>query len=154
MGPVAMDIRLRQIADLLMALQDSTQFSPALIGAKLLPHLFVLDIERGTSSRPLQLRIRLVGTAIDSIFRRPLHGRFLEDFVHGPRGNEVIASYHHCAETGEALWMRQVARIKDGAPRFVEGVAIYLKPERIYGALIVGEYADSSTAESFERITL
>ena len=154
LGLAAMDIRLRQIADLLMALQDSTQFNPALIGAKLLPHLFVLDVERDTSSRPLQLRIRLVGTAIDSVFRRPLQGHFLEDFVHGPRGNEVIASYHHCAETGEAVWMRQVAHIKDRAPRFVEGVAIYLKPERIYGALIVGEYADSAAAESFERITL
>jgi hypothetical protein len=50
--------------------------------------------------------------------------------------------------------MRQVAHIKDRAPRFVEGVAIYLKPERIYGALILGEYSDSSTAGSFERITL
>ena len=46
--------------------------------------------------------------------------------------------------------MRQIVHVRDRAPRCVEGVAIYLKPERIYGGLIVGEYAQSPTAGSFE----
>jgi hypothetical protein len=153
-GLAAMDIRLRQIADHLMALRDSAAFKPTSIVAKLLPHLFILDIERDTAKGTPSLRIRLIGTAIDDVFRRPLKGHALEEYIHGPRGNEVIASFHHCANTHEPLWMRQVAHIRDRAPRFVEGVAIYLKPERIYGGLVVGEYADFSVAESFERIPL
>ena len=151
-GLVRMDLRLRQIADHLMKLKESVSFNPASIGATLLPHLFVLDIERDMSKRAARLRIRLIGTAIDSVFRRPLQGHTLEEFIHGPRGNEVIASFHHCADTHEPLWMRQVVHIRNRAPRFVEGVAIYLKPERIYGGLIVGEFA--GLAESFERIPL
>jgi hypothetical protein len=120
----------------------------------LLRHLFVLDIERDTSKRAAFLRIRLVGTALDEVFHRPLRGHTLEEFIHGPRGKEVIASFHHCADTRKPIWMRQIVRIQDKAPRFVEGVAIYLKPERIYGGLIVGEYAGSSATNSFERIPL
>jgi hypothetical protein len=136
-----------------MTLADSAAFSPASIGAKLLPHLFVLDIERGTPERT-SLRIRLVGSALDEAFRRPLKGHALEEFIHGPRGKEVIASFHHCADTREPIWMRQIVHVRDRAPRFVEGVAIYLKPERIYGGLIVGEYAKSPTADSFECVPL
>jgi len=146
-----MDIRLRRIADHLMTLGDSTAFKPASIDAKLLPHLFVLDIERDPAKGASSLRIRLIGTAIDDVFRRPLKGHMLEEYIHGPRGNDVIASFHHCAETHEPLWMRQVAHIRNRMPRFVEGVAIYLKPERIYGGLVVGEYTDLSVAEGFER---
>jgi hypothetical protein len=153
-GLATMDIRLRRIADHLMALGDSAAFKPASIDLKLVPHLFVLGIERDTAKGTPSLRIRLIGTAIDDAFRRPLNGHLLEEYIHGPRGTDVIASFHHCADTHEPLWMRQVAHIQDRAPRFVEGVAIYLKPERIYGGLVVGEYADFSVAESFERIPL
>jgi hypothetical protein len=153
-GLAAMDIRLRQIADHLMALADSAAFNPGSIDVKLLPHLFILDIERDTPKRTALLRIRLVGTALDDMFHRPLRGHSLEEFIHGPRGNEVIASFHHCSDTRKPIWMRQVAHIRDKAPRFVEGVAIYLKPERIYGGLVIGDHADFSAAESFERIPL
>ena len=151
---VAMDLRLRKIADHLMALTEAVEFKPASIGAKLLPHLFVLDIERDTPEHASRLRIRLIGTAIEDVFRRPLKGRTLEEFIHGPRGHEVIASFHHCADTREPIWMRQIVHIRDKTPRSVEGVAIYLKPERIYGGLIVGEYAGSSATDSFERVPL
>ena len=154
MGLATMDIRLRQIADHFLTLGDSAAFSPASIGAKLLPHLFVLEIERDIPQRTALLRIRLVGTGLDDVFRRPLRGHTLEEFIHGPRGNEVIASFHHCADTREPIWMRQIVHMRDRRPRSVEGVAIYLKPERIYGVLVVGEYAGSSAADSFERIPL
>ena len=153
-GLATIDPRLRQIADHLMKLRDSSAFSPASISSKLLPHLFVLDIERDASKRTASLRIRLVGTALDEVFHRPLRGHTLEEFIHGPRGKEVIASFHHCADARQPIWMRQIVHIRDKAPRFVEGVAIYLKPERIYGGLVVGEYAGSSAADSFERIPL
>ncbi len=153
-GPATIDVRLRQIADHLMRLKDSAAFSPSSIDVKLLPRLFVLDIERDTSNRTAFLRIRLVGTALDEVFLRPLRGHTLEEFIHGPRAKEVIASFHQCADTGEPIWMRQIVHIRDKAPRSVEGVAVYLKPERIYGGLIVGEYAGSSAMDSFECIPL
>jgi hypothetical protein len=153
-APATMDVRLRRIADHLMALTDAAAFSPSSIGAKLLPHLFVLDIESETSNRAALLRIRLVGTALDDAFRRPLRGHTLDEYIHGPRGKEVIASFHHCADSREPIWMRQVVHIRNKVPRFVEGVAVYLKPERIYGGLVVGECAGLSVAASFERIAL
>lgn len=148
-----MDIRLHQIAHQLMTRTQSAEFSPASIGGKLLPHLFVLDIERDLSTRAPQLRIRLIGTAIDEVFRRPLQGHVLEEYIHGPRGKDVIASFHRCAETREPLWMRQVVHIPQRAPRFVEGVAVYLEPDRIYGGLVVGDMA-GSVSESFECVPL
>jgi hypothetical protein len=153
-GPATIDIRLRQIADHLMTLTDSAAFNPSSIGTKLLPHVFVLDIERDTSNRAALLRIRLVGTALDDVFHRPLRGRALEEFIHGPRGKDVIASFHHCADSREPIWMRQVVHIRKKVPRFVEGVAVYLKPERIYGGLVVGECTGLSVVDSFERLPL
>jgi hypothetical protein len=146
-----MDARLRRIADHLMALKDSRAFNPASVDPKLLPHMFVLDIERDSVERGLRLRIRLTGTAMDLSFRRPLRGHFLEDYIHGPRGGDVITGFHHCARTGEPLWMRQIVRIPQRMPRFVEGVVIYLESDRLYGGLVVGEYASPSAPENFER---
>src|SRR5882672_4496736 len=60
-GLAKMDTRLRQIADHLMALGDCAAFKPASIGTKLLPHLFILDIERDAAKGIPSLRIRLVG---------------------------------------------------------------------------------------------
>jgi hypothetical protein len=147
-----MDPRLREISDYLLAQKDWSAINPASIGARVLPHLFVLDIER--SEPAIRLRVRLVGTAIDGVFRRPLKGHLMEDFIHGPRGKQVIESFHHCAATREPVWMRQVAPMKDSVPRLVEGVAVYLAPERIYGGLIVGEAALPSKEATFERTIL
>ncbi len=152
-GFASMDFRLRQIADHLLTLKDSAAFNPASI-PKLLPHLFVLDVEGDLSKGTPSLRIRLVGTALDEVFHRPLRGHTLEEYIHGPRGSEVIASFHHCANSREAIWMRQVVHIRDKVPRFVEGVAVYLKPQRIYGGLVVGECSGLSLVDSFERIAL
>jgi hypothetical protein len=100
------------------------------------------------------LRIRLVGSALDEAFCRPLRGHTLEEFIHGPRGNEVIASFHHCADTSEPIWMRQVVQMRDRAPRFVEGVAIYLKPERIYGGYAGASGGRKGQGEDEPRVGL
>jgi hypothetical protein len=144
-----MDSRLRDISAYLLPQKDWSAVNPASIAASLLPLLFVLDIER--SEPGLKLRIRLIGTAIDNVFRRPLKGHLLEEFIHGPRGKQVIESFHHCAATREPVWMRQVVPMKDSVPRLVEGVAVYLAQERIYGGLIVGEAALPSNEATFER---
>jgi len=144
-----MDTRLRDISDYFLAQKDWSEIDPASIAPKLLPLLFILDIERSGSGT--ELRIRLIGTAIDGVFRRPLKGHLLEEFIHGPRGKQVIESFHHCADAREPIWMRQVVPLKDGPPRFVEGVAVYVPPERIYGGLIIGEYALPSQQATFER---
>ncbi len=146
-----MDSRLRGIADYLLAQTTASAVDPAAIDPQLLPHVYILDVERDTNVR---LRIRLAGTALDEVFRRPLAGHVLEEFIHGPRGADVIASFHHCARTREPLWMRQVVHIKERAPRFVEGVAVFLTPERIYGGLVVGELGFRGGVAGFERTVL
>lgn len=136
-----MDDRLRRIADHLLPVQDRGPVDPLSIPPGLLPHLFVLSIEPGPPDRPIRLRVRLVGTALDQAFDRALAGHCLEEFMHGPRSAEVIRGFHGCATTREPVWMRQVVRIGDKTPRYVEGVAIFVAPDRIYGGLVVGEAA-------------
>jgi len=150
-----MDSRLRQLADALFAQAGAGGIVPGAISGKILPLMFILDIERDkTDGTALQLRVRLTGTAVDQMFARSTGGRVLEEFLHGPRGDRVIDGFHHCANTREPLWMRQVVLIEKKAPRFVEGIAIYLAPERICGGLVAGELATQISSGSFEREAL
>jgi hypothetical protein len=149
-----MDERLDKIARYFLSRRHAGEFNPATVGVKLLPYLFVLDVERNSAQEVSGLSIRLVGTEIDRVFRKPLKGRKLEEFIHGPRGANVISTFHHCAKTHEPVWMRQVVRLQNRPPRFVEGVAIYLDPERIYGGLVVGDTADPDAPEIFEYESL
>ena len=145
-----MDSCLRGIVDYLLAQNDAVDRRSG-FDRSAMSHVYILDVERDTN---LRLRIRLAGTALDHVFRRPLVGHLLEEFIHGPRGADVIASFHHCARTREPIWMRQIVQLKDRAPRFVEGVAVYLVPERIYGGLVVGELGFPGVEAGFERAPL
>jgi hypothetical protein len=146
-----MEQRLREIADHLLGKRNAAEFNPAAVRADALPHLFVLEVEpNGDAEDGVRLRVRLVGTALDAAFQRPLAGRYLEEFIHGPRGADVVEGFHHCATTHEAIWMRQVVRIRDRLPRVVEGVAVFLGPDRIYGGLIVGELPADVEEGTFE----
>ena len=89
-----MDSCLRGLADYFLAQKNASTVDPTEIDPQLLPHIFIIDVERDINVR---LRIRLVGTALDSMFKQPLVGHLLEEFVHGPRGREVIISFLHCA---------------------------------------------------------
>jgi hypothetical protein len=145
-----MDSRLRRIADHLLAQSDTTAVDAASIDPQLLPYIYIIEVERDLNVR---LRVRLVGTALDKFFQRPVVGHLLEEFIHGPRGREVIASFHHCASTHEPIWMRQVVCLPGQAPRFVEGVAVHFRPNRIYGGLAVGELS-LGVESGFERVGL
>jgi hypothetical protein len=147
-----MDQRVRQIADYLLRVASAAEFDPVTLGARLLPHIFVLAIER--APEPLRLRIQLAGTALDTSFGRPLKARCIEEFMHGPHGGAVIRGFHDCAEHGTPLWMRQVVGIGGRLPRVVEGVVVHLRPNRIYGGLVVGEIADAPAGDSFEQRAL
>jgi len=149
-----MDSRLRQLADQLFVQSDAGVIRPASIASNLLPHLFILDIEQLDVHPQLQLRIRLTGTAVDQIFGKPIGGRLLEEFVHGPRGDQVISGFHNCAKTHEPIWMRQIVHIQGKAPRFVEGIAIHLAPSRIVGGLVAGLVSTHAIASTFEREVL
>jgi hypothetical protein len=143
----SMDPKLRRIADYFAAAKDAPAVNPRMIDPDLLPHIFILDIERTSAVR---LRVRLAGTRLDAALGRKLEGRYLEEFVHGPRGGDVIAGLHECAQTRVPVWMRQMVRLPEKLPRYVEGVAFYLAPERLYGGLIVGEGNQDAVA-AFEK---
>jgi hypothetical protein len=150
-----MDSRLEQLARELFSQADVGVLNPAEIGPRLLPHIFMLDIERDKiESKKLQLRVRLAGSAVDRIVGRPSKSMILENFVHGPRGSLVIDGFHHCANTHEPLWMRQVVLIEGKLPRFVEGIAIYFEPERICGGLVAEDLTEELTSGRFERQVL
>ena len=140
---------LGRVRDYLLSRQSSADFEPKSLGAAL-TRVFILDIERAPGLAAPRLRIRLKGSELDVAFGRPLVGQYLESFIHGPRGDEVIRGFHDCANDRQPLWMRQVVQLKDRAPRFVEGIVVYLAAERIYGALFVGTGA-LDLKSSFER---
>jgi len=147
-----MDGKLLPISNYLATCQTSTDFNPMVI-AKSLQHVFVLDVERDGATGTTRFRIRLMGGALDTAFGRPLAGQYLESFIHGPRGGDVIKGFHDCADTGEPLWMRQIVEMKGQGPRFVEGVLFYLDPQRIYGGLLIGTLTHEIGA-GFERASL
>ena len=147
-----MDSKLLRVSEYLSACKTGSDFNPMAI-AGLLPHVFVLEIERDVATQQPRLRIRLMGGELDIAFGRSLVGKYLEAFIHGPRGAEVIEGFHDCANTHEPLWMRQIVQIRDKSPRFVEGILFYLAPERIYGALLVGNLTHDERS-SFERKSL
>jgi hypothetical protein len=141
-----MDSRLSALARYFLSRGDAAGVLPNAIDPKLLPYVFVLEIEAGP-----KLRVRLAGTALDIAFHPGLVGRYMEDFIHGPRGEEVLRGFHDCATSHAPVWMRQVVRIKNKAPRFVEGIAVFLAPDRIFGGLLVGETQDGIADTAFLR---
>jgi hypothetical protein len=149
-----MDKRLTELFRHLTPLSDWRAFDPTTLGGHLLPHLYVLDVEHDTTGDGVRLRVRLTGTALDQAFGRPLAGQLIESILHGPRAADVIKGFHHSALAREPLWMRQIVRIADKAPRFVEGIVVPLDPARIYGGLVIGAYAGPDSVPAFERQSL
>jgi hypothetical protein len=133
-----MDPKLRRIADYLLARLERDDIDPLDIAPDLLPHFFILEIRKQGNSTT-SMYIRLVGTALDAAFGRCVSGRDLEDFLHGPRSADVLNGFRRCHAERQPLWMRQVVRIGDKVPRFVEGVACPIMPNFIYGGLHLGE---------------
>ena len=141
-----MDSRLGELARYFLSCASAADVVPGAIDPKLLPHVFVLEVEAGP-----RLRVRLAGTALDNAFHPGLVGCYMEDFIHGPRGEEVLRGFHDCATSHTPVWMRQVVRIKNKPPRFVEGIAVFLAPNRIFGGLLVGETEEEITDVAFQR---
>lgn len=146
------DPLLSRIAQYLAGHRSRAAIDPTAIDPDLLPYFFVLQVDAtGTAPR---LRIRLTGTALDLAFGRCLKGSHMEDFLHGRHSADVLAGFHRCAASNEALWMRQVVKIKERVPRFVEGIAFPVDPGLIYGGLVFGEVTGGSSANSFELRSL
>jgi hypothetical protein len=148
-----MDQRLRELADHLLRKRDAAEFSMAAIPPHVAPYLFILDIIDGVEDG-LRLRVRSTGDVFDRTFGRDLDGRYLDEFIHGPRAEDVMDGFYHCAKAHEPLWMRQVVRLRGRLPRFVEGIAVYLEPASIYGGLVVGQLPTDVEEGSFESYPL
>ena len=144
-----MNAVLREIAVFMANRDTRAPFDPLQVRAGLLPYFYVLEVGHDAAGR-IRLRVRLTGTALDRAFGRPLRGQFMEDFLHGPRSHDVLRGFHTCARDRVPLWMRQVVAIHDRLPRYVEGVAFFVEPDRIYGGLIMGEVANPIDHPGFE----
>jgi len=68
-------------------------FDPTALGA-MLPHVFLVDIERGETTR---FRLRLVGTFLTSVFRGFGQGRYLEDAFINRKQPDRLEPYHRIA---------------------------------------------------------
>jgi hypothetical protein len=143
---------LRQIADYISGHKDRSTIDPLEIEPTLLPHLYILEIQK--HAEQVRLLIRLSGTALDRAFGRGIKGHYLEEFLHGGHSAEVLKGFHDCARDRTPRWMRQVVEITNRPPRYVEGVAFYVTPGLIYGGLVLGEISGQSSAASFEIAAL
>lgn len=147
-----MDQRLRQLADYLLSRKSAGEFYPASLHSDVLPLLYILQVEEGPGGP--RLRIRLAGRALDEAFGRSVAGHYLDEFIHGPRGKDVLQAFQTCATNHRPIWMRQVVRLRERAPRFVEGIAVLLEPDRIYGGLVVGKLSPNTDDGSLESSPL
>lgn len=81
---------------------------PADIPARLLPSLWLLDVQR----EPFRLRYRLVGTAIVEAMRADPTGKFLEDaHPHVKTRAEFFERYERVARTGIPSRRRGIAQL-------------------------------------------
>jgi hypothetical protein len=149
----AMDPRLGGIARYLFAHRSRALIDPLDIGAELLPHFYILEIQQQAGALPA-LHIRLAGTALDLALGRCVKGNDLNDFLHGPRSADVLAGFYHVALDQVALWMRQIVTIANKPPRFVEGVAVPVAPGLICGGLVFGEITIADVSAGFESQVL
>lgn len=145
-----MDDRLDRIARYFLSRRQADEVDVAALVPELQSLLYALDVERGMPSEPAKLRIRHTGEAVDRMFGRSIVGHHLEDFLHGPRSARVLYAFHCCARAFDSFWMRQVVRIADQMPRYVEGVAIHVAPNRIYGGLLHGAVSSDDAPSSLE----
>ena len=145
-----MDEKLRTLADYLLSCRSWVSVRPSSIGNQLLPSFFVLDIERIWPSMSIRLKVRVAGTRLDVSFGYNLKGCYWEDIIHGSCGGDVVSGFKECAEQSAPVWMRHVIQIRHDPPRNVEALAVYLAPDRIYGALLIGGLVDRSALSRFE----
>lgn len=148
----SIDERLRRLTQHLLQCPSAQDFDPVTLDADLWQYLYVIDILTQQDRADVGLRIRLTGTALDTMIGRALGGERLEQVVRGPHSEKVLAGFQRCAVGREPVWMRQVVKIDKKAPRFIEGVAVYLDPERIYGGVVVGDV--SPAADGFDSRVL
>src|ERR1041385_2408264 len=132
-----MDSRLRSIAEYLLARRRADEVKPFELPSKLLPQIYVLEIEG--EGEHLRLRVRLTGSGLDAFFKQSLQGRYLDEFIHGPRSEQVMRAFQGCASSHDPLWMRQIVALHGRPPRVVEGIVVWLAPARLYGGLLLGE---------------
>lgn len=151
--PADADPRLLEIAAFLLQHDDAAAVDPRGLGPHLLPHLFILVRETDVGGAP-RLKIRLTGTAVDETFDRHVAGRCMEDFMHGPRSVDVLQNFHLCAIRRQPVWMRQVVTFAERYSRFIEGVIVPLRPDRLYGGLVQGDAALCGGHSQFECVWL
>ena len=135
----AMDQRLQRLAEYLLRCPSAAAFDPVKLAPDLWQHLYVIDVLTLPEVAERGLRIRLTGSSLETLFGRRLVGERLDHILHGPHSAEVLAGFQRCAMAREPVWMRQIVTIDRKAPRFIEGVAVHLAPERIYGGLLSGQ---------------
>ena len=89
------------------------------------PHLYLLDV---TASD--RLLVRLVGQHIRDMLGRQCRGHFMDEFLHGPKSRDVMATFAACVRDRCAAYMTQsivlpnrpVFRVVAGAmPLFDDG---------------------------------
>jgi len=82
--------------------------------ARLLPHVFLIDVERA----PLRFRYRLVGTAYIELMGRDLTGCYLDE-VHPTFDGEVREHYRAVAEQRQPVYRRGQVMFAVEARRFL-----------------------------------
>ncbi len=143
---------LKELAKTLLDTPDWSTFNPMEHPSKL-PQMYILEIEPGDDILPLHLRVRLTGTSLDRMFGKATAGRYLHEFIHGPRGDDVMRAFIRSALDQTPIWMRQIVTFPEKAARFVEGIVVPVAPSRIYGGLMAGELT-RRTAGGFECLPL
>ena len=72
------------------------------------PHLYLLDVTAAD-----RLQVRLVGQHIRDMMGRRCQGHFMDEFLHGPRSRDVMATFAACVRDRRAARMSQSIILPD-----------------------------------------
>ncbi len=85
------------------------------------PHLYLLDVVAND-----RLMVRVIGQGIRDVVGRACVGLYLDEFMHGPRSQDVIKTYAACVRDGRAVCMSQCVMLPERPVVTIKACAVPL----------------------------
>jgi len=112
-----------------------TQIDPVAIPPTVLPHVMLLEVERG----PFRLKIRLMGTHLAESYGEEVTGRYMDELDLGCKGEEILQSYAETVVSHKPAHIEGHYRKHDGRHIKYERIALPLSLDgRNANRLLVG----------------
>ncbi|WP_374377912.1 PAS domain-containing protein [Dongia sp.] len=123
----------------------------------LLPHIWMIEIERPGDCNVRRLRVRLAGTRIENVYGRALSGLYLEEMDWGTYSPRILNSLTRMADEGIGHFLDAAAMVQPRLSRRVRRLGLPLSDddERPSHLLLLAYYEfNASAPEHFNEMWL